>query len=47
MNNNYYQVIDGTTMYYPEYVEQLQEENKELKEQLKIKHDGVVSMQQF
>ena len=33
--SNYYEVIDGTTMYYESYVKKLQEENAKLKETLK------------
>ena len=34
-SNQYYEVIDGTTVYYEDYVKQLQQEIKDLKETLK------------
>ena len=31
ITSNYYEIINGTTMYHEDYVEQLQKENEELK----------------
>ena len=41
--SNYYEVIDGTTMYYEDYVKRLQEENEELKKN-KMTPDELVSL---
>ena len=43
ITSNYYEVIDGTTMYYEDYVEQLQKENEELKKQVDIQHNGFMA----
>ena len=41
--SNYYEVIDGTTMYHEDYVKRLQEENEELKKH-KMTPDELVSL---